>query len=183
MLRLNHWVESPLSARPRSRRQSPPSIGEAPRDQGGDDRRRPAVVGLVWFDVRVNVYDLAGRLSGIAELRDRCRGLAMIEAIVCPQWAFRYYSFDAAWLPGEEMASMRNGSGDAYSIVFAPHGVFVRGLDHKSPMSPFASGGLWPGLVDSIPEVFSPQVIAALQHDIEAIGYPGAPTSDGTVEG
>jgi hypothetical protein len=89
----------------------------------------------------------------------------MIEAIVSPEWEYRYYSFDAAWAPGEEMASMRNGSGDAYSIVFAPHGAFIRGFDHESPMSP-ARSGLWPGLVDTVPAAFSAQVDEpAFSHD------------------
>jgi hypothetical protein len=35
----------------------------------------------------------------------------MIEAVVCPEWQYRYYSFNAGWAPGEEMASMRNGMG------------------------------------------------------------------------
>lgn len=39
-----------------------------------------------WFDVRVNAYELAELLPDIPALRDRCRALAMIEAIVCPEW-------------------------------------------------------------------------------------------------
>lgn len=50
---------------------------------------------------------------------------------------------------------MRTGSGDAYSIVFLSEGAFVRGFDHESPMSPARNGGLWPGLVDAVPEVFA----------------------------
>jgi hypothetical protein len=106
----------------------------------------------------VNVTDVAAELPNIPLLRDRCRAVAMIEAIVSPDWESRYYSFDAAWSPGEEMASMRNGSGDAYSIVFGPAGVFVRGFDHESPMSPARNGDLWPGLVDAVPAVFGAQV-------------------------
>jgi hypothetical protein len=67
--------------------------------------------------------------------------------------------FDAAWADGEQMASMRNGSGDEYSIVFTPGGVFIRGLDHESPMSPAGNDNqLWPGLVDGMPDVFTAQV-------------------------
>ncbi|GGV05405.1 hypothetical protein GCM10010502_70370 [Kitasatospora aureofaciens] len=47
---------------------------------------------------------------------------------------------------------MRNGSGDEYSIVFAPAGVYLRGFDHESPMSPYAEDGVWPGVVDSVHE-------------------------------
>lgn len=99
------------------------------------------------------------RLPEIATLRDRCRALAMIEAIVCPEWESRYYSFDTAWADGEQMASMSNGSGDEYSIVFTPAGVFIRGFDHESPMSPAVNNDeLWPGLVDNIADVFLAQV-------------------------
>lgn len=82
----------------------------------------------------------------------------MIETIVSPEWEQRYYSFDAHWADGEEMASMRNGSGDAYSIVFSTAGAFVRGLDHESEMSPGYTGHLWPGLVDTIPAEFAAQI-------------------------
>jgi hypothetical protein len=54
------------------------------------------------------------------------------------------------------MASMRNGSGDEYSIVFSEAGVFIRGFAHESPMSPAGNDGeLWPGLVDAVPDVFT----------------------------
>lgn len=54
---------------------------------------------------------------------------------------------------------MDNGSGDAWSVVFSPAGVFIRGFDHESPMSPAGNDDeLWPGLVDGVPEVFSPYV-------------------------
>jgi hypothetical protein len=49
---------------------------------------------------------------------------------------------------------MQNGAGDEYSIVFSPAGVYVRGFDHESPMSPYAEDGPWPGVLDEVPEVF-----------------------------
>ena len=52
------------------------------------------------------------------------------------------------------MASMRNGSGDEYSVVFSDAGAYVRGFDHESPMSPYAGDGPWPGVLDEVPEVF-----------------------------
>lgn len=81
----------------------------------------------------------------------------MLDAVLSPAWESRYFSFDSGWGPGEEMASMRNGSGDEYSIVFCDAGIFIRGFDHESPMSPAASesGQPWPGVIDSVPEVFA----------------------------
>ncbi|MFF0201462.1 hypothetical protein [Streptomyces sp. NPDC005017] len=103
----------------------------------------------------MTVYDVARRLPGIPGLRDLCRSLAMLDAILSPEWENRYHSFDAAWAEGEEMASMRNGSGDEYSIVFSPAGAYIRGFGHESPMSPYGHDGEpWPGVIDEVPEVF-----------------------------
>jgi len=109
----------------------------------------------------VTVYDVARALPGIGELRDHCRGLAMLDAVLSPHWEDRYYSFDAHGEEGEQMASMRNGMGDEYAIVFSDAGAYARGFDHESPMSPWArtdTPAPWPGVLDSVPEVFRPYV-------------------------
>ncbi|GIE89557.1 hypothetical protein [Actinoplanes regularis] len=104
----------------------------------------------------VTVYDVARALPDLPALRRRCQALATLDAIVSPDWEYRYYSFDTRWAPDEQMASMRNGSGDAWSIVFSRAGAFIRGFDHESPMARCAGpGDLWPGLVDTVPQVFS----------------------------
>ncbi|MEV0282306.1 hypothetical protein AB0I22_38895 [Streptomyces sp. NPDC050610] len=108
------------------------------------------------LDEHVTVYDVARRLPSIVGLRNLCRSLAMLDAVLSPDWEGRYYSFDAGWADGEEMASMRNGSGDEYSIVFSAAGAYVRGFGHEAPMSPYANDGEpWPGVVDEVPEAFS----------------------------
>lgn len=80
----------------------------------------------------------------------------MAEAILGPEWVDRYYSYDSRWGPDEELASMRDGSGDEYSIVFTTAGVYIRGFAHESPMSPaHLDGQNWPGVLDGVPEVFA----------------------------
>lgn len=107
------------------------------------------------MDERVTVYDVARRFPSIAHLRNLCRSLAMLDAILSPEWESRYYSFNSGWAAGEEMASMRNGSGDEYSIVFSAAGAYVRGFDHEAPTSPYVNDGEpWPGVIDDVPEVF-----------------------------
>ncbi|MFE2644500.1 hypothetical protein ACFXDO_18295 [Streptomyces nigra] len=107
----------------------------------------------------MTVHDVARRLPSIAELRDLCRSLAMLDAILCPDWEGRYHSFNAGWADGEEMASMRNGSGDEYFIVFSKAGAYVRGFAHEAPMSPYANDGEpWPGVIDDVPDAFKPFV-------------------------
>jgi hypothetical protein len=82
--------------------------------------------------------------------------MAMLDAIISPEWEYRLYSFDSHWSPEEQMASMRDGSGNDYSIVFSPAGAYARGFDHESPMSPYrvTPPVPWPGLFDGLPEAF-----------------------------
>jgi hypothetical protein len=108
----------------------------------------------------MTVFDVVRALPDISTVRDRSRSMAMLDAILSPEWQYRYFSFDSCWSPGQEMASMRDGSGSDYSIVFAPAGAWARGFDHESPVSPFRSvpPALWPGLIDTVPAVFDAQV-------------------------
>ena len=108
------------------------------------------------MDEFVSVYEVIRKLPEISVVRDHSRAMAMLDAILSPEWDSRYYSFDSAWSPTEEMASMRDGSGNEYSIVFSAAGAYARGFDHESPMSPYRVSPLvsWPGLLDTVPEVF-----------------------------
>lgn len=82
--------------------------------------------------------------------------MAVLEVIMCDEPSLRYYSFDLAWSESEMLASMDDGSGNDYSVVFSSAGAFARGFDHESPMTPWAEDPLrlWPGLVDAVPEAF-----------------------------
>ncbi|GFN08183.1 hypothetical protein ACTFBT_32125 [Streptomyces microflavus] len=102
----------------------------------------------------MSVHDVARRLPGISPLNDLCRSLAMLDAILCPEWDHRWHGFDAHWSPTEAMASMRDGSGGEYSLVFSAAGVYARGFDHESPMSPYVDDAPWPGVLDEVPAVF-----------------------------
>ncbi|WP_433357191.1 hypothetical protein ACQP25_08235 [Microtetraspora malaysiensis] len=102
----------------------------------------------------VTAHDVARLLPDVPVLRDLCRSMAVLEAVLSPDWESRYHSFDASWGPAEEMASMRNGSGDEYSIVFSAGGAYIRGFDHEAVMSPYENDGPWPGVLDSVPDAF-----------------------------
>ncbi|WP_406503072.1 hypothetical protein [Streptomyces sp. NBC_01602] len=104
----------------------------------------------------MSVYEVIKKLPCIAAVRDRSKALAMLDAVLCPEWDFRYFSFDSRWSQGEEMASMRDGSGNDYAIVFAAAGAYAQACNHESPMTPshLSPPAPWPGLFDSVPEVF-----------------------------
>ena len=95
-------------------------------------------------------------LPDIEGLRRLSQSLAMLDAIMSPEWEDRYYSFNSKWSEKEMMASMRNGQGEEYFILFDSHGAIMKGFDHESPMSPWAGQKkkLWPGIFESVPAEF-----------------------------
>jgi hypothetical protein len=103
----------------------------------------------------VTAARVASLLPEIGGLRDLCRSIAVLEAILSPDWESRYHSF-GAWSEEEDLASMRNGSGDEFSIVFSAAGAYVRGFAHEAPMSPYAGEDHepWPGVLDQVPQIF-----------------------------
>lgn len=54
------------------------------------------------------------------------------------------------------MASMRDGSGDDYFILFNSQGAIIKGFAHESSMSPWAteSKQVWRGVLDEVPSEF-----------------------------
>jgi hypothetical protein len=78
----------------------------------------------------------------------------MLDAIVSPEWEYRYYSFKSHWddKRHERMASMRNGSGDDYFILFQPDGAILKGFAHESPVA--AVGAPTAGLFEGVPATF-----------------------------
>ena len=81
----------------------------------------------------------------------------MLDAILSPEWEYRYFSFNSKWGKHDQLASMRNGSGDEYFVGFNDSGVVIKGFDHESDMSPYASDDMhiWPGVVDTVPVEFA----------------------------
>ncbi len=75
----------------------------------------------------------ATQLPPPAVLERICKGIAALDAMLSEDWESRYYSFNAAWNPEgqERMASMRNGSGDDWFIVFGKAGAFVKSFWHE----------------------------------------------------
>jgi hypothetical protein len=97
------------------------------------------------------------QLPDVEGLRKLLQSLAMLDAVVCREWQYRYYSFNARWYTGEQMGSMRNGCGDDFFALFNAAGCFLKGFAHEAPMSPYAFDPptLWPGVLMGVPEEFS----------------------------
>ncbi len=116
-----------------------------------------AEIGLAEFNhcIMVQKQRLAN-IPDVESLRRLSQSLAMLDAIISPRWESRYYSFNSKWSAGEMMASMRDGSGDDYFILFNSHGAIIKGFAHESAMTPWANEPLkvWRGVLDNVPNEF-----------------------------
>jgi hypothetical protein len=92
----------------------------------------------------------------ISKLERLLKSLATLDAILCPEWDYRYYSFNSQWAENELMGSMRNGSGDEFYVLFNSDGCFIKGFAHESAMSSWGTENQkpWNGLLNGLPEEF-----------------------------
>ncbi len=76
------------------------------------------------------------KIPDIESLKRLCKALSTLDAIICREWEFRYYSYDKNWdkTKGEEYFEMRNGSGDEFQILFCKDGSVINGQAHESEM-------------------------------------------------
>src|SRR5262245_55034858 len=56
------------------------------------------------------------------KLRARLQSLAMMDALLMPEWELRYFSFNSSWTLGKMMASMRDGEGSEFFFLFDESG-------------------------------------------------------------
>lgn len=85
------------------------------------------------------------------------KSLAVLDAILCRDWQYRYYSFNSKWSDYETMGSMRDGCGSAFFALFNADGCFLKGFVPRVEMVPVPEGDsfrLWPGLIDTVPAEF-----------------------------
>jgi len=66
-------------------------------------------------------------------LRRIMQALAMLDAVLSPEWGSRRHLFDAHWGDGEVMGSLRDGSGDELFALFNGHGCFIKAFEHELP--------------------------------------------------
>jgi hypothetical protein len=93
-------------------------------------------------------------IPNVEGLKKLCQSLAMLDAILQPEWDLRYFSFNSHWTDGEQMASLRDGSGGEYFIRFQKEGAIILGKTPKSPTGAEVTrlGRPLPGTFDNVPD-------------------------------
>jgi len=87
-------------------------------------------------------------LPGNKTLQSACKAMAVLDAILCQDWVYRYYSYNSQWSEGEEFFEMRNGEGDQLLVLFRNEGAVINGYFSE------AEQGEKDKLTDQLPEVF-----------------------------
>jgi hypothetical protein len=76
-----------------------------------------------------------GLLPKGKEFQNICKSISALEAIICPEWEYRYFSYDKDWIESEEICEIRNGLGDQLLILFSNTGIVINGFVHGSQMN------------------------------------------------
>src|SRR5688572_20967044 len=87
-------------------------------------------------------------MPGVESVKRICKAVAVLDAIICPDWEFRYYSYNSKWSENEAFFEMRNGEGSHMLILFREEGCVINGFcpECKQPGKSKLTAGL--------PEVF-----------------------------
>lgn len=95
-------------------------------------------------------------LPDVEPLRRACQAMATLDAVLSPDWEFRYYTYQKNWDRDRQLASMRDEGGDEWFLLFCPAGVILKGFVPDAAMAePVArSGRPWPGVMDDVPPAF-----------------------------
>jgi len=85
------------------------------------------------------------------ELKNKLKRLALLDAIIEPEWEYRYYSYNANWSDTQEMASLRDSCGGEWFFLFDGDNVSFK---CTSPVDGLADN--FDDLKKLVPERFTP---------------------------
>lgn len=70
-------------------------------------------------------------LPNSTQLKSVCKAICVMDAILSPNWQYRYYNFNSTWDVNQSCLLMRNGSGDEMLILFHEQGCCINGFSHE----------------------------------------------------
>lgn len=59
--------------------------------------------------------------------------LALLDAIICPEVEYRYFSYDPMFSAGQHVAAMKNGEGDHWYLHLSSAGAIIKGHVQELP--------------------------------------------------
>lgn len=82
------------------------------------------------------------------KLQSACKAMAVLDAVLCQEWVYRYYSYNSDWSGDEEFFEMRNGEGDQLLILFKAEGTVINGYFAEAEQADKTQ------LTQGLPEIF-----------------------------
>ncbi|MDL2353654.1 MAG: hypothetical protein QFF03_00190 [Pseudomonadota bacterium] len=101
-------------------------------------------------------------------LGNRAMALAMLDAIICPEFEYRYFNYDGAWGDDEQMASMHNGDGDHWFLHVGEHGAAIKGYVQDLPRG--AAGAMAQRVQRALPGEFA-GFLREPSFEMDAVSY------------
>lgn len=62
------------------------------------------------------------------KVQNICKAISVLDAILCQEWEYRYYSYNSQWGENEEFFEMRNGEGNQMLVLFREDGCVINGF-------------------------------------------------------
>jgi len=87
-------------------------------------------------------------------IRAICKAISVLDAILCQDWVYRYYSYNCNWDVNEEFCEMRNGEGDQMLILLREDGCVINGFAHEFEQPDKLE------LTKGLPAIFEPFIFA-----------------------
>ncbi len=97
-------------------------------------------------------YKSINQLPDINKCKRIFQSAAMLDAILMPEWEYRYYSYNSKWDTNEQMASMRDGQGNQYFALLSNYGLIIKGFDVDYLRS--NKNNYYDNIYDEVPDKF-----------------------------
>lgn len=88
------------------------------------------------------------KLPSRSTLQSICKAISVLDAILCAEWEYRFYSYNSAWGPDEEFCEMQDMEGQRFQILFKEEGCVINGV-HSDYENADKSA-----LTEGLPEVY-----------------------------
>lgn len=60
-------------------------------------------------------------------MQKTCKAISVLDAILCPEWEYRFYSYNSQWSENEEFCEMQDMGGERFQILFREEGCVING--------------------------------------------------------
>lgn len=72
--------------------------------------------------------EITKELPSRESLQMVCKAISVLDAILCSEWEYRYYSYNSQWGEGEEFCEMQDMEGERFQILFKEKDCIINGV-------------------------------------------------------